>query len=124
MTPWGKLPLVIPLRPKGRTSDWPSSRAVASCAPIHPSWLRTQECLRAHNARRKAQGAALREAIRLIDETPDVGALWWDAREVRSRLDLAVLGRHKPPRLRTIQLHLKRTRAERRNAESNQRSEL
>jgi hypothetical protein len=121
MTPWGKLPLVIPLRPKGHTSDWPSSRAVASCAPIHPSWLRTQECLRAHNARRQAQGTALREALRRIDEATGSVLMAWD---VRSLLDLAALGRRKPPTLRTIQLHLKCTRAERRNAQSNQRSEI
>ena len=132
MTPWGKLPLVFALRPKGRTGYIRNAvgnqslgiqsagvRERPSPTAVHPSWLRTQECLRAHNARRKAQGAALREAIRLINEAPDVGVLWWDAREVRSRLDLAALGRHKPPTLRTIQLHLKRTRAERRNAESN-----
>jgi hypothetical protein len=111
MDPWGKLPLVIALRPKGRIGDMRNTYR-PSCAPIHPSWLRTQECLRAHNARRQAQGAALREALRSIDEATGSVLMAYD---VRSLLDLAALGRRKSPVLRTIQLHLKCTRAERRN---------
>jgi hypothetical protein len=120
--------LIIPLRPKGHVEITRNAVDLQALVkpkvyPVHPSWLHAQECLRAHSEKREAQGAALREALRLIDDANHGPGLMeaWDA---RSRLDLAALGRLKPPTLRTIQLHLKRTRGERQNAQSNQRSEL
>jgi hypothetical protein len=75
-----------------------------------PSWLYAQSCLRAHNVARKAEGKALRDAIREIDFAHG-GEIPLDAGTVRAKLNVAVLGRRRPT-LRTIQLHLKATEIE------------
>lgn len=67
------------------------------------------DSFRAFNARRKAWGSALRAAVRAIDEA-HVGAIPLSAWDVRSKLDLQHLERHKRPTLRTVQLHLKAVR--------------
>ena len=96
-----------------------NSRLWSAPAPA-ASWIVAQACLRDHNERRHQRGLALREALRAIDDAHP-GPL--EARDARALLDLAALGRAKPPTLRTIQMHLKHTRAERLNLESNQRTE-
>lgn len=58
------------------------------------------------NAARHAQGTALREAIRHVLEAGK-GELPLSAKHVLRRLNLAALGRARPPSIRAVQWHIR-----------------